>query len=364
MGSKAHYLRVAKPLSLLVAGAFTLLITPSSFPGEKIELDRSSQVHVPKGGKSVDDLSPSFRTEVSKPEVGGPSIMTPPAPPSSRALEKSLQEMIDRKQNWLFYGPNDADPSKDFLKRKDSQGDFDNEAVFRSKSERYMAGEEDPNSEKSSNKRPESSSRDNLEQQDSTNSRDRFSRRNDRNSDDDPQINQEFNISGYLQPNRLQENRALKPASFLEKNQYTFRPTIANDPTRNQDQNAATRDADKRRASDFQTLIGGPGVGVDLQKIDPLAGLGADPTRREVNPSAPARFGAATEGLGASAGSSFSRETPGSGFAIPRPNVLDGFSGQGAKSPLFGENTASPIPQPGPAVKAAPFMLEIPKRKF
>jgi hypothetical protein len=356
-------------MRLLVGASSTLLclLGPVSLSaGDKIEIDRSTKVDIPKGNpRDIEERSSKRGFGFDSPELPPSAVSAPPSS-SPRVLDRSMQELIDRKKNWLFYAPDDpeSDESKNFLKKRDTDSDWQSKEAFRSKSERYRDREE-TTSTSTKTRQPE------------TTDENPFARRIEprgsfRRDDEEEAVNHEFNIRGYLGPTTRFDDPGIQTTTFQERNQYTFRPQFQSapsptnhDPSRKSSFDPRENDSVERRKTEFQSLLTGKAALPSTAPTDPLGNMQMDVNRREANPIAPVVGSRPWDDTSRASASAPGLNSGIRKFDIPRPSpITEDFGARIPSTPILGEASFRPATPPPNVSKPTQFQLEIPKRKF
>ncbi len=327
-----------------------LLASVPASAGEKIQFSRPSEkIELPKPSLKEERLPPSLGSRNSGSSGGG--IDVPVAPPTFRpsaALQKKLGEYIDRRSNWIFYGPDSLQES---------------------------AGEDSPWPEFSLDKtehKPKKAVDRFLEEGNERNSRAADNKSDDagRNlmnpSSRDPDNGlsnapmSEFNLNSYLHPSQASDMLS-RPVNDSLRNFFAA-PTVEDPSNQSRSTQLERKRQDQERAAEFQKLLQPRGMLNPLAgPIDPIS-LQPDATRQEINPILPKRFEDSPSRLGRS-----DNLDPAQAFRpsanIGRPGSLDVYNpamlGASSLSPaIAAPSTPTVIFQPKPAV------LEIPRRKF
>lgn len=342
------------------AASFSLVCAVSSSAGEKIVIETTKKIEIPKA-RELENTGKN-RSVFDTGEIeSGLSSASPQNPNQGSNVDRDLQKLIDRKKNWLFYGPeSDKSISQNFLKtpREDSSN---RDEPFRPASERFMSGED-----------PNKSDSDSTATSDSRETRSTRDARDSRPEEEGETFNQEFNISGFLRPESAQssqeDNRGnkLTPTFFEKPNQYnSIQQSLGLNNRTSTQRKEADRAYDRERSAQFQTLLNGGASSAsatgDPRLQDPLGrNFGMDSTRQAVNPYAP------TSGPRPSITDSPTAQIPSAGargIDIPRPDALPS-GGAISRPAMLGETRIIAPPSAPSARSISPFAFEAPKRKF
>ena len=340
-----------------VVVCWALLASIPALAGEKIQFSRPSEkIELPKPSLKEERLPPSLGSRNSENSGGGIDI--PVAPPTFRpsaALQKKLGEYIDRRNNWIFYGPDSLQESagEDSPWPEFSLDKTDHKS--KKAVDRFL---EEGNERKGRSTDNKSANSADKSDDPGRNLMNPSSRDPDNGLSNAPMS--EFNLNSYLHPSQASDMLS-RPVNDSLRNFFT--PQTMEDPS---NQSSSTRlerkRQDQERAAEFQKLLQPRGMLNPLAgPIDPIS-LQPDSTRQEINPILPKRFEDSPSRLGRSDNLDPARAFRPSAN-VGRPGSLDVYNpamlGASSLSPaIAAPSTPTVIFQPKPAV------LEIPRRKF
>ncbi|MBI4325149.1 MAG: hypothetical protein HY674_07775 [Chloroflexi bacterium] len=340
-----------------VVVCLSLLASEPAWAGEKIQFSRPSEkIELPKPSLKEDRLPPSLGARNTG--SSGGDIDIPVAPPTFRpsaALQKKLGEYIDRRSNWIFYGPDSLQESAD----KDSPWpEFSLDKADHKPKKAVDRFLEEGNGRSNRSTDNESANLANKSDESSRNLMNPSSRNPDNGLSNAPMS--EFNLNSYLHPSHADD---MLSRPFNDSLHNFFAPPTLEDPSNlSRSTRLERKRQDQERAAEFQKLLQPRGMFNPLAgPIDPI-NLQPDATRQEINPILPKRFEDGSSTLGRSDNLDPARAFRPSAN-IGRPGSLEVYNpamlGASSLSPaITAPSTPTVIFQPKPAV------LEIPRRKF